>query len=364
MGRGLIWLLLPVAATALLAAACGGGSTAATHAGVLGAGQPGPAAWATPAELRWLRRLGTWNARLSDGLAAVGDVERDPSQVRLLVARDPALTARTRAALAPASSCSSDFRTGVGPAPTQRLAAVGDAYLAACAHLERVAPLTAETVRTQDVSVLARANAEVEQGTALLARADDLVPPGERRPLPVVAGRSDASRIEPTLSRLVTELAGKSAEVRCWSRADWRRLLVEERAVSGGSIDDLTIGFANVRGTRANLSPEVCANLVSVVYERARPRDPRDVLALAASVVTIAHEAQHMRGVADEAVAECYGIQLARRTAIALGVERSYADTLVAAYWRHYPSNLPAYRSPECRDGGSLDLDAASHVFP
>jgi hypothetical protein len=362
MGRGLIWLLLPLATIAVLAAACAG-EPSSRRSGVLGAGQA-HGSWASPPELRWLRRLGVWNARLTKGLAATGDVERDPEQVRLLVAGDAAVTSRTQQALAPATSCRADLRAQVGTAPSARLAAAADAFERACAHLERIESLTMLAVRSQDTAVLARANAEVERGTALLADAAGLVPPGERRSLPVVGGRSTASRVEPALSRLETQLAGKEVEVRCWSREDWGRLLLEERAVSGGSIDHLTIGFANIRGHRANLSPDICANLVQLVYQRARPYDAGSRLALAASVVTLAHEAQHLRGIVAEPVAECYGMQLASRTAVAIGVEKSYADKLAEAYWRHYPDTLSEYRSPECRNGGALDLQPSASTWP
>jgi hypothetical protein len=63
-------------------------------------------------------------------------------------------------------------------------------------------------------------------------------------------------------------------------------------------------------------------------------------LTLATGVVTSSHEAQHSRGIADEAT----GARL-----------RSDACTEVA--------ELPAYRSPGCREGGALDLRRADSIW-
>jgi hypothetical protein len=151
--------------------------------------------------------------------------------------------------------------------------------------------------------------------------------------------------------------------VRCWSDRDWKRLLVEEDAY-GGHMGHETLGFAAVMGMRANLHPEVCRNLEDLVARRIYPTDPRGLLAMAASLVTLAHETQHLKGYADEATAECYGMQLARRAASRLGVEGDYASRLLRAYAGRYGDELPEYRSPECRDGGALDLHPASAAWP
>ena len=62
-----------------------------------------------------------------------------------------------------------------------------------------------------------------------------------------------------------------------------------------------------------NLSPPVCLAVDVVVYEPQRPSGGQAKLAAACGVATLAHEAQHAKGVVEDAKAECYGMQLAGR---------------------------------------------------
>jgi hypothetical protein len=191
-----------------------------------------------------------------------------------------------------------------------------------------------------------------------------MLPPGEVRALPVIAGKTERSRIEPRFGRIASRLAGKPIEVRCWSNGDWARLMREEASYTHGKLGPDTLGFAGIGGSRVNLGPTVCHGLVDLAYDDARPADDAGQLMLAAAIVTLSHEPQHSKGIADEFVAECSAIQLANTTAIRLGASAAYAASLVHAYWRHYGEELPAYRSADCRKGGSLDLRRADSIWP
>jgi hypothetical protein len=197
-----------------------------------------------------------------------------------------------------------------------------------------------------------------------LLEADQMLPPGEVRSLPVIAGEAEQSRVEPRFGRIATALGGKRLEVRCWSAADWHQLMREERSYTHGQLGPETLGFAGIGGTRVNLAPAVCKGLVDLAYNRARPTDEAAQLLLAAAVVTLSHEPQHSKGIAVESVAECNAIQLANGTAIKLGASPEYAAALVHTYWRHYGEELAAYRSSECRKGGKLDLRRAGSIWP
>jgi hypothetical protein len=141
----------------------------------------------------------------------------------------------------------------------------------------------------------------------------------------------------PEFSRIASDLAGKPVEVRC--RPLGRKLY----------------GLADIGGRTIDLAPAACRDLVALAYERARPTDPARVRLLATAVVTLAHEPQHSKGIADEAVAECNAIRAAYGTARALGVGVGYARLLVRAYWAHYGELPAAYRSPVC-NGATLGL--------
>ncbi|HEX9141464.1 MAG TPA: hypothetical protein VF833_04490, partial [Gaiellaceae bacterium] len=66
----------------------------------------------------------------------------------------------------------------------------------------------------------------------------------------------------------------------------------------------------------------------------------------------------HLRGVKNEAAAECSAMQAVPRVARSLaGVSFADAHALaVIVYLVSYPGMPPAYRSGECRPGGALDL--------
>src|SRR5439155_17376875 len=122
----------------------------------------------------------------------------------------------------------------VGDAPTPRLRRALDTLKRACGHLQDAVSSTSTDT----------AEREGHLGGELLLRADQLLPPGETRSLPVVAGAAAESHVDPRFSRIASELAGKDVEVRCWSPADWTRLMREEQAYTMHHIDDGTPGFA------------------------------------------------------------------------------------------------------------------------
>jgi hypothetical protein len=170
--------------------------------------------------------------------------------------------------------------------------------------------------------------------------------------------------IEALANHVASVLADKRVRVRCWSTSQWPRLTRRESVHADGKLNSATLGFADIGGTRINLSPTVCDGLADLVDRNVRPKDEVGRLRLAAALVTLTHEPQHSKGVAAEAVAECNAIQLAPLTARTLGVPRHYAAMLVQTYWRHYGNALPGYRSPECRKGGALDLHRPESVWP
>jgi hypothetical protein len=75
------------------------------------------------------------------------------------------------------------------------------------------------------------------------------------------------------------------------------------------------------------------------------------------AVHVLAHESMHLYGIRGEAVAECFGVQLDAYVASEFGAAPGFARAIAREYWRSYYSRLTdAYRSPDCRDGGPLDL--------
>jgi hypothetical protein len=85
------------------------------------------------------------------------------------------------------------------------------------------------------------------------------------------------------------------------------------------------------------------------------------------AIQTIAHESAHLAGVMDEAITDCLGMQLFAYTARRLGASADVARELAADYWSmYYTVYRPGtnYHSPECRDGGALDLAPDGPAWP
>jgi hypothetical protein len=175
--------------------------------------------------------------------------------------------------------------------------------------------------------------------------------------LPKDAPGQTTSHADPLYGRVVSTLAGRPTRAYCWSEADWATHLAELRALFPEA-DPLGPwrAYTRLEPLVVHLSPEICAQLARVT----RPvplAETGSVDALAWAVHTLAHEAQHARGILDEATAECYGLQTTADAAIQLGRSRKDAAYLAAVYWKHWYVWLgDHWRSSECRRGGLLDL--------
>jgi hypothetical protein len=333
------------------------------HAGgVLGAGQAG-GVWASTQEVAWLRRLGIWETHVLPRFSNVADAGSLAKLAggKLSHGASARLLQRDLTAVV---SCGSDLRFRIGPPPTRRLQNAYALFQHACIYMTSFGRLLRDALASGNVGAVPADEADASQASELLIRADDSLPPGEVRRLPMIAGESTVSRIEPRFGALASALAGHPVEVRCWSARDWRRLLREEKAYTVNHIDEGTLGFAGIDGQRNNLAPDVCDNLVALAYRHLQPNDDPARLLLAQAVDTLTHEPQHSKGIAVEAQAECYAIQLMTGTAEKLGASPAYAASLQRLYWEHYDQELPAYRSPECRNGGAYDLRPTRQKFP
>lgn len=191
-------------------------------------------------------------------------------------------------------------------------------------------------------------------------------PPTDDRPLPTISGRSTVSRIEPRFSQAASTLTGKPVDVRCWSSVDWSELDDQWRAWTGTGLR-AAAAYTRKSQTTVHVSPSVCARLVAFTYLKWRPtkRALRSQEDLAEALGVLAHEAQHLRGVAPEHEAECYGMQRVRPLARMLGATKDYAAVLANRYWRDvYPDLDAPYKSRDCRNGGPLDLNPLTATWP
>ena len=244
--------------------------------------------------------------------------------------------------------CPASLRAQAGARPSPRLAGLEDLALAVCRAYRRLA--NAGRGRAQALATVNRLEQALETqlyGFEFLA--------GPNRPLPVKGGSTEQSRIEPRLSTVLSRLIRTRAQARCWSDADWK--VVATHSPYGPQ--ELG-GFVDAAG-KVQLNPVVCRSLTGYLYGHDDPGSQ----ALTVAVVVFSHESEHAGGEDREDRAECWGMQRARQTALMLGMSAKDAGSLVERYWRTvYPTETPPYSSPECRDGGKLDLHPASDGWP
>jgi hypothetical protein len=185
------------------------------------------------------------------------------------------------------------------------------------------------------------------------------------RTLPVRSGLTDDSRIEPTLGRMASRIAGHKVRVSCWSEDDWEVVSAEWQA-QGGRKDWWPAGFADPDTDSAHLSSHVCEPLSRFVYGRYEPFGNTQSLELAEALVVLAHEAEHLQDPgASEARVECLAMQHVREMVTRSGRSASYADEMAGlAYEIAYPHLDKTYRSRHCRNGGRLDRHPDSNVWP
>jgi len=80
---------------------------------------------------------------------------------------------------------------------------------------------------------------------------------------------------------------------------------------------------------------------------------------------TLAHESFHLRGIAEEAVTECYAMQTTAQVAVSLGIPSRQAAQIQRWVWdKGYPNEPSEYSTPFCANGTRLDLHPGSGAWP
>jgi hypothetical protein len=169
---------------------------------------------------------------------------------------------------------------------------------------------------------------------------------------------------EPDLAGAVRDVARDVVHVSCWRARDWRPL--EEDLNLVDREEYWLLGFADPPRSRIHLSPDVCDPLRRFFETAYQPYLSTQALDLAQAVQTLAHEAEHLRDpYASEAEVECYALQDVRHLVLDRGRGRGYANELAGLAWEiGYPRDLPSYQTRRCRDGGPLDRNPRSPVWP
>jgi hypothetical protein len=168
----------------------------------------------------------------------------------------------------------------------------------------------------------------------------------------------------PELAARAAPLAGRRPEVFCWSSTNWEELSVEWSLIQ---VDELyPIGFADPASARIHLAPQICEPLRRFFGGNYAPNLNAESLDLATALVTLAHEAEHLRSPgSSEAEVECVAIQRVRDLVRAAGRERPYENLMAGLAWDvGYPDEPSEYRTAQCHDGSALDVRPGTSVWP
>jgi len=182
---------------------------------------------------------------------------------------------------------------------------------------------------------------------------------------------------ERALSAVATELAGRPVNVRC--QTFWQALIDVNSRLGDVPFPD---GRA---ASYTHITRKMCGQLTRFRHSRSHPEltclaafdwsrfdgsDPamaacsRRANDTAEALMTLAHESMHLRGWADEATAQCYGLQELAFTVEQLGGSPAEGKA-VADYMLTLQKWLPEeYQSAECVAGGKLDLHPSTPAFP
>jgi hypothetical protein len=165
-----------------------------------------------------------------------------------------------------------------------------------------------------------------------------------------LSGEERAAAVE-RFSAEASRIAGKPVAIRCDEARDYV-----------GAIQHAD-GVATVGGDLAILTPEICHDLQRLAFD-GDVTGSRTGRALA----VLAHESWHLRGVEDESTTECYALQSGVALGRRMGLDESTAAQLMRQQLTENAlrgAESIEYRlTPECRDGGRLDLREDDGRFP
>jgi len=163
---------------------------------------------------------------------------------------------------------------------------------------------------------------------------------------------ANQAKAEAAFSREASRVAGHEAKVTC-----------DTSGQHVGIVQDAD-GSADVGGRQAYLTPKICDTLYQLAFKDRVQSFPRTARAIA----VLGHEAQHLRGVRNEGLANCYGFQSGVGIGVNLGLSESRARAMMREQLATNASDAagnPQYLVPSgCRGGGPYDLSPSGAAFP
>jgi len=169
----------------------------------------------------------------------------------------------------------------------------------------------------------------------------------------------------PDISTIAGESVGVEPDVYCWQPPSWAEAHPQSSILRGGEEVSLR-AILDPERNRIDLDPGICATLNGYL-RRVRPlKLSNQLLQLGEAFVVLTHQSEHLKAPsASEAEVECWALQHVRPLTAAAGWgEETTTEVALQAWQIAYPRVPPQFRSPQCRDGGALDRNPASSVWP
>lgn len=213
--------------------------------------------------------------------------------------------------------------------------------------------------RLQPVSIAARGGCAALSRAGWRASETDVV-----RSLMAVHGGSLPPRPRRDLAEIGSASVGVRPSVFCWRPAAWTPFVEHYAIVRGGEEASLK-GIADTERNRIDLDPGICAALGRYLQrERPSPLTYQN-FELAEALEVLTHQREHLKApAASEADVECYAVQHVRPLVRDVW-GRSFAQEIARHAWElSYLRLPPHFRTPECRDGGTLDRNPSSKAWP
>jgi hypothetical protein len=183
--------------------------------------------------------------------------------------------------------------------------------------------------------------------------ADDLLRPllRDEQPLELRTGVTTGSRADVRFSEFASEMVERPVEVRCWSNADWRRVVGEDNAWNDFSEDyeDL-VGWSDDSADRIHMVLDHCNTIARVDAGDVGAWSRDDQIDAVDAVETLVHEIQHfLKPDAEEATVECQAIRSLPRFVQRFGVASALAVELTELYRTEvYPTLDDEYTEGGC----------------
>jgi hypothetical protein len=280
-------------------------------------------------DIAWLGRLHRWEVNVSQDAVTLGNVSR-------IVRRGSRDQEALRPPLVQLSRCEKNLLRQVGEPAAARYRPGYDLLAEACRTLKSISLRMTNAIDEDEPPPMRDISRDGARSRKLFTRGTARLEASLRanRPLPVTRGSREESKVEPQLSRFVSQFVlhkPRGIEVRCWSKDEWLFVTKEWGTYIGrGDIQ----GFVHSSRLRTSVAPRICKQLAGLMYHDERPTEGEPMWRKAEAVAVLAHEAEHIRNGlrASEAVTECHGMQRMRRLALLVGTSQDYADLLAEQY--------------------------------